>query len=234
MKSGISCLKGTLMNSSIESCLTSAQNMSLSLNSTDTVAFFMMANRCVKEARANFKNQVRSGMLDEALGSDGCSFSALIALKLFGNGGEDKDTESLDRMISNELEGDDDEDESPFKWKGRRSSSGRRGSMSEDIRGRRGNFGSRGRRGQNNGGIIFGRRQSGGRGRGGIRFGGRTSGGNNFFGRGSGGVNFGRGNKGGRGQGFNPGRGRDDDYNYNNVDDDDDDKFSILVEVEMM
>ena len=59
-------------------------------------------------------------MMDHVIGSSGCSFSALIALKLFANGKrssfkQDMDFEgALDKMLENEVE--DEELEKPFKW----------------------------------------------------------------------------------------------------------------------
>ena len=59
-------------------------------------------------------------MMDRVIGGSGCSFSALIALKLFGDKKRNsfkKDMdfdEALDDMLEEELE--DDELEKPFKW----------------------------------------------------------------------------------------------------------------------
>ena len=59
-------------------------------------------------------------MMDRVIGGKGCSFSALIALKLFGNkkrGGMKKDMDfddALDDMLTKELEEDD--LEKPFRW----------------------------------------------------------------------------------------------------------------------
>jgi hypothetical protein len=59
-------------------------------------------------------------MMDRVVGGKGCSFSALIALKLFGNkkrGGMKKDMDfddALDDMLTDELE--DADLEKPFKW----------------------------------------------------------------------------------------------------------------------
>ena len=58
-------------------------------------------------------------MMDRVIGRKGCSFSAMIALKLFGDkkrGGMKKDMdfdEALDDMLTKELEEDD--LEKPFK-----------------------------------------------------------------------------------------------------------------------
>ena len=59
-------------------------------------------------------------MMDRVIGGSGCSFSALIALKLFAIGKrssfkQDMDfEEALDEMLENEVE--DEELEKPFKW----------------------------------------------------------------------------------------------------------------------
>ena len=59
-------------------------------------------------------------MMDRVIGGSGCSFSALIVLKLFPNGKsnslkQDMDfEEAFDGMLENELE--DEELEKPFKW----------------------------------------------------------------------------------------------------------------------
>ena len=59
-------------------------------------------------------------MMDRVIGGKGCSFSALIALKLFGNkkrSGMKKDMDfdnALDDMLTKELEEDD--LEKPFRW----------------------------------------------------------------------------------------------------------------------
>ena len=59
-------------------------------------------------------------MMDRVIGGSGCSFSALIALKLFANGKrsslkQDMDfEEALDEILENEVE--DEELEKPFKW----------------------------------------------------------------------------------------------------------------------
>ena len=58
-------------------------------------------------------------MMDRVIGGKGCSFSALIALKLFGGKGrkakKDMDfDDALDEMLTEELEEDD--LKNPFQW----------------------------------------------------------------------------------------------------------------------
>jgi len=107
------CYKDALKNTTIEFC-------SNSTNSSDPAERFEMISSCLRRNKREFKKEVRMVMMDRVIGGSGCSFSALIALKLFGDKKRNsfkKDMdfdEALDDMLEEELE--DDELEKPFKW----------------------------------------------------------------------------------------------------------------------
>jgi len=107
------CYKDALKNSTIEFC-------SNGTNSSDPVERFQYITTCLRRNKRDFKKEVRMAMMDRVIGGSGCSFSALIALKLFGDkkkGGMKKDMDfedALDDMLTEELEEDD--LEKPFQW----------------------------------------------------------------------------------------------------------------------
>eukprot|EP00090_Calanus_glacialis_P020439 TRINITY_DN31467_c0_g1_i6.p1 TRINITY_DN31467_c0_g1~~TRINITY_DN31467_c0_g1_i6.p1 ORF type:complete len:476 (-),score=139.47 TRINITY_DN31467_c0_g1_i6:170-1597(-) len=107
------CYKDALKNSTIGFC-------SNTTKSKDPVERFQVISSCLRKNSRDFKKEVRMAMMDRVIGGKGCSFSALIALKLFGNkkrGGMKKDMDfddALDDMLTDELE--EDELEKPFKW----------------------------------------------------------------------------------------------------------------------
>lgn len=107
------CYKDALKNTTIEFC-------SNSTNSSDPAERFQIISSCLRQNKREFKKEVRMVMMDKVIGGSGCSFSALIALKLFGDKKrssikKDMDfEEALDDMLEDEL--DDDELEKPFQW----------------------------------------------------------------------------------------------------------------------
>eukprot|EP00090_Calanus_glacialis_P020436 TRINITY_DN31467_c0_g1_i2.p1 TRINITY_DN31467_c0_g1~~TRINITY_DN31467_c0_g1_i2.p1 ORF type:complete len:459 (-),score=134.20 TRINITY_DN31467_c0_g1_i2:170-1546(-) len=203
------CYKDALKNSTIGFC-------SNTTKSKDPVERFQVISSCLRKNSRDFKKEVRMAMMDRVIGGKGCSFSALIALKLFGNkkrGGMKKDMDfddALDDMLTKELEEDD--LEKPFRWTKDGPKNWNKGLLRKNDQNRRGygnqynagayngdnNKNGNDRRGQSNGG----RNQQNG----GVWF----QGGNNQMG----GRFGGKGNRGKDGS-----ESEYDDYDYSNQED---------------
>eukprot|EP00092_Neocalanus_flemingeri_P104101 GFUD01133287.1.p1 GENE.GFUD01133287.1~~GFUD01133287.1.p1 ORF type:complete len:529 (+),score=142.95 GFUD01133287.1:141-1589(+) len=233
------CYKDALKNATIEFC----SNMT---NSSDPVDRFQSVMDCLKRNKKDFKKEVRMAMMDRVIGGKGCSFSAMIALKLFGDKKrsslkKDMDfDDALDDMLTEELEEDD--LKNTFQWTkdikrpnrgGYNKGAQNRGGYSNQYNRGNGGYADRNRtRGgrprqfqvngrmngnnQNRGGAS-GRQGFGGRGQG-MGGSGKASGGNRFQG-GNMAKNRGGVRFGGKGnQGGSQSDSDYDQYDYNNID----------------